>query len=266
MAASTSSVRLKSIAIPPEHGAWGFLLEPILLGLLIAPTLSGLLLSVAVAGAFLARHPLKIALVDRQRGKRFARTALAERIALAYLIPAALAFAGAVVIAGVEMLWPWLIAAPLAAIMFISYAQNRGRELLPELAGASALAVTASSLALAGDEAAGTALALWAILTARDAPSILYVRARLRLEKEKPYSLALVLAANALGVITVLALAVAGLAPALAVVALIILAARAAYGLSPYRRRVRTQTIGVMEIGYGLMTALLTAIGYATGL
>ncbi len=39
--------------------------------------------------------------------------------------------------------------------------------------------------------------------------------------------------------------------------------ARALVGLSPYRRRVRTQTLGFLEIAYGLLVVILSAVGYA---
>ncbi len=58
-------------------------------------------------------------------------------------------------------------------------------------------------------------------------------------------------------------LAAYGTAPWLSLLALVILLVRAAHGLSPYRKRVRVQTIGFLEMGYGLMTVLLTALGYA---
>ncbi|MCB0162365.1 MAG: YwiC-like family protein, partial [Caldilineaceae bacterium] len=60
--------RWRSIALPTEHGGWGFLLEPLLLGRLVAPSAAGLLLLVATVAAFLLRQPLKIVLVDRRRG------------------------------------------------------------------------------------------------------------------------------------------------------------------------------------------------------
>ena len=50
--AASQRVRLKSIALPPEHGAWGFLLEPLLAGLLIAPSWAGLCLALGVIGPF----------------------------------------------------------------------------------------------------------------------------------------------------------------------------------------------------------------------
>ena len=61
------------------------------------------------------------------------------------------------------------------------------------------------------------------------------------------------------------ALVAAGVAPILAVVALVILLARALHGLSPWRRRVRVQTIGFLELGFGALTVLLTVAGYALG-
>ena len=41
----TASVPLKSVALPTEHGGWGFTLEPLLLGLLLSPGLPTLGLS-----------------------------------------------------------------------------------------------------------------------------------------------------------------------------------------------------------------------------
>jgi hypothetical protein len=63
----------------------------------------------------------------------------------------------------------------------------------------------------------------------------------------------------------VAALAYLGLLPRLAVLAVAILAARAFWGLSPLRRPARAQVIGVQEIMYGLLTVLLTALGYVAG-
>jgi hypothetical protein len=260
-----SNVRLKTIALPPEHGAWGFLLEPILIGLGVAASVPGISLAVAVVGMFLARHPMKIALVDRLHSRRYTRTALAERAALVYSLIAFAGLAATVALAGVKPLLPLLVAAPLALLLFLGYSRNRGRDLVPELAGACALAGTATGIALAGNASLGLALALWPILLARDIPSILYVRARLRLERGKPFSRPEVVVANALAVGGIAVLAATSLVPALAAVAVAILAFRALCGLSRYRRPARVQAIGFMEMGYGLLTAFLVILGYALG-
>lgn len=260
---SAGQVRLRSVAIPPEHGSWGFLLEPLILGLAITPSLAGLFLALAVFGVFLARHPLKIVFTDWRRGKRYARTVAAQRFALGYSALAVIGFVAAVALAGFDFLPPLLLALPLAALQFGGYAFNRGRDLLPELAGASAMAVAASCLVMAGGEDFELALVLWIILVARNVPSILYIRARLRLDRGKPFAFAPVLLTNLAAVAGVLLLVIVGSAPVLAVVAMVILLVRAVHGLSPYRQKVRVQIIGILEMVYGFLTVILTILGYA---
>src|SRR3954464_10005908 len=74
-----SRVPVKSIILPVEHGAWGFLFEPLLAGLLLAPSLSSLSLTLFVVGAFLARQPLKFVIGDLRKKKRLPRTEVALR-------------------------------------------------------------------------------------------------------------------------------------------------------------------------------------------
>src|SRR5437762_11678455 len=61
-------VRVRTIALPVEHGGWGISLEPVLLGLRVAPSQAGAWVGVATLGAFLARHPLKVAAGGGRRG------------------------------------------------------------------------------------------------------------------------------------------------------------------------------------------------------
>src|SRR6185436_6956547 len=68
------AVPLRPLALPSEHGGWGFLLEPLVLGLLVRPSLAGSLIALAFVFGFLARHPLKLALQDLLRGKSYPRT------------------------------------------------------------------------------------------------------------------------------------------------------------------------------------------------
>ncbi len=260
------SVRLKSIALPPEHGGWGFVIEPILLGLLVAPSWGGLAFGVAVLGAFLARHPLKIAVTDRRRGKSYARTAAAERVAAIYLLLAIAGGIAALLLAGPAILVPVALAAPMGIAQLVGTLAGRGRDLLPELAGAVALAAAAASIARAGDASVSVALGLWAILAARDVPSILYVRERLRLDKGKTHDAAFVLAIHALAAIALAALAAADRVPWLALVALVVLMLRAAWGLSAYRRPVPVKVIGFLEVFYGLLVVVLAALGHHLGL
>src|SRR5262245_56668038 len=109
-------VAWKSVALPNEHGGWGMLAEPLLVGLVLAPSGAGACLLGASVAAFLARHPLKLALSDRHRGTRHPRTVAAERVAAAYAAVAMACAAGAFALAGPRPFLPLLAVAPLALV------------------------------------------------------------------------------------------------------------------------------------------------------
>jgi hypothetical protein len=131
----TARVRVKTVALPVEHGGWGLSLEPGALGLPVAPSWPGLPLSVATMGAFPARHPFKIVAGDRRRGRRFPRTHIAERFVLLYGSVAALGLPAAFkTAASGEFLLPLLLAAPLASIqLFYDGLGGRLREAVAQL-------------------------------------------------------------------------------------------------------------------------------------
>ncbi len=99
------------------------------------------------------------------------------------------------------------------------------------------------------------------VILARAIPSVLYVRARLRLDRDKPHNTPLVVGMHALGLAVIAALAFFHVLPLLAVAAFLVLLVRAVVGLSRLRRKVRVNTIGFMEVGYGLLTVLAVAVG-----
>jgi hypothetical protein len=259
------AVGLKAVALPVEHGGWGFLLEPIVLGLLVAPSWGGLALGLAAVGAFLARHPLKLARLDRGKGLRTARTVAAERCMLAYGTVALAALAVAWASEGPRPVFPLLAAIPLGLVQVAYDGRNQSRALFPELAGAVALGSLASAITLAGGWAVAPALALWALLASRAVASVLYVRARLRLDRGQRPSLLPAWASHLAAVGLAAALVRAGWAPALAVLAFTVLLLRATYGLSPWHRPLRPQVVGLLETGFGLLTVVLLTLGYRLG-
>jgi hypothetical protein len=254
---------LKAVALPVEHGGWGMLAEPLVMGLLLAPTLAGLGLAVAALGAFLVRHPLKLALSDWRRGTRSPRTRLAARVAAVYAAFAVCGLALAVWRAPAAAWLPVLAAAPLGLLQLWYDARLQGRQLLPELLGGVALGAGASALMLAGGWGMAPALAAWALLAAKAVASVVYIRARLRLDRDQPASRWPGLLAHIAAFALAVALALLGWGPWLGVAAFAILFARATHGLSPWHRRVRPQVVGFTELAYGTLTAMLLWIGYA---
>lgn len=261
-----SSLRWKTIAFPTEHGGWGFLFEPILLGLLAAYSGGGLLLGLMTVAAFLTRHPLKLYLKQRRRHPGARRVRVAGMFALGYLGTALGAGVGVLAVDGLDPLLPFVLLSPFLLIYWFYDQQQQARQLLPELAGPLGLAASAPGIALAAGWSWPAAAMLWLILTARSVPSILYVRARLRLEKGQPFQPWWSHGSHLIALLAVALLAGYGRAPWLAAAAAGILLIRAVGGLSSFRKAIKAKQVGFQEIAYGLIFVLLAAMGYWWGI
>ena len=261
---TTEPVRLKSIALPVEHGGWGMLAEPLVLGLVVAPSGAGAAIGLAAVFAFLARHPLKIALDDRLHGRRAARTAAAGYLALLYATLALLALVPAS--AGAPGWWvPLALAAPAGLAQLALDLRHRARQVLPELLGGIALGALAAAELRAAGVPMSAALVAWAVMATKATTAILYVRARLRCDRGLAFGGRAVLAVHALAILGTAALAAQGRVPWLAAAGFVLLLARAAHGLSRFHRRVRPQAVGLLELAYGTAFVVATAVGYLAG-
>ena len=253
--------RLKTVALPASYGSWSLVSEPLLLGLLAAPSWPGLLLAAAGLLTFLLNQPFKIILTDRQRGRQYARTRLAWRVAFLYLLLLAVCLLAFIWLVGWRPLLPLALAIPLL-LVFIIYDSRPGRSWQAELAAPTAFSAIAAAIPLAAGWDLAPALALWVIMSARADPAVLYVRARLRLAKGQAARLGPAIGAHLLALAAVAILTVLNLAPPTALFAFLILLLRAALGLSPWRRDYAPMTLGWIETAFGLFTVLLVALGY----
>jgi hypothetical protein len=238
--------------------------EPLLLGLLVAPSWAGLGVGLASVAAFLAHHPAKLVLADWRRGSAQLRTTAALGFAFLYGSGAA---AGLVLASGGHVGWwvPLAAAAPLALAQLAYDSRLQGRQLLPELLGAVALSSVVAAEMRAEGFAVGPSLAAWAVLAARAQSAVLYVRARLRYDRGLAPGRAAALASHVGALLLAYTLARAGYTPWLVVPAFALLLARAIYGLSRLRARVRPQVVGIQEMAYGFSFVVLVALGYALG-
>lgn len=259
------NISYKSIALPAEHGSWSLTTEPILLGLLVAPTWAGLFMAIAAFAVFLINRPLKIYWTDRRRGRTYERTAIAWRFVVFYGAIALAASAMTFALAGWRPFAPFALALPLLLI-FMAYDQRPGRHWQAELTAPAAFAAVAAAIGLAGGIAWLPALGLWGFMIARSVPTVIFVRARLRLDKDKEggrgESVPATIAIHVLAVVVVAALVWVGWLPWAAILAVVILLARAIWGLSDYRWRASVQALGFLEVGFGMLSALIVAIGF----
>ncbi|MDM7922853.1 MAG: YwiC-like family protein [Pyrinomonadaceae bacterium] len=259
-------VRVKRLILPTEHGSWGFLLEPIVAAIAIGFSAAGGWITLMVVGAFLARQPLKFALLGLAGNGFREQTIAAIKFTVIFGIVFAAGFVGALATAPQYAMFPFLVIAPLASYQIFCDLSRKSRELLPELTGAVAISASAPAIALAAGVSFPIAMGLWAVFIGRLIPSILYVRNRLRLEKGKSYSILVPVSAHLVAVGAVGLLAANGLASYLTVGMFAFLSIRSWIGLSDYRRRIKAMRIGVWEVTYGTLTVISIIVGYYMGI
>jgi len=169
----------RAVAVPSEHGGWGLTLEPVLLGLLLAFSWAGLAIGMAAMLAFLVRTPLKLALVDRRRGRWLPRTRLAWRVVVIELASIALLAGAAVTGRGWQWLVPVAVAVPLFGVELWYDVRSRSRRLTPELCGAVGITAVAAAIVVAGDGTWSMAIAASLVLAGRAVASVPFVRAQI---------------------------------------------------------------------------------------
>lgn len=249
----------RAVAVPVEHGGWGLTAEPVVLGLLIAPGVAGLCIGVAAVLAFLARTPLKVALVDRHRHRYLPRTGLAWRVfaveCLAILVLAAVA----VLRAEAWFWWPLAIAAPVLGTELAYDMRSRGRRLVPELAGAIGIGSVAGAIALASGRPTSVAVAIWMVLAARGVSAIVTVRDQVGGLHGKARNPRHVLIADVVAAAVVVG--AAALEPrVLPGVVAVLLAIGVQRALSR-RPTPRAVVLGIRQTGLGLAVVVATAVG-----
>jgi hypothetical protein len=250
----------RSLALPSEHGGWGLTLEPVLLGLLVAPSVAGACLGVAALLAFLVRTPLKLALVDRRRGRHLERTTLAARVAACELAAIVVLVSTATWLAGPG--W-WLVvvaATPLIGLELWFDVRSRSRRLAPELAGAVGISAASAAIVVAADEPTTLAVTLWLVLAGRVSTSIPYVRDQVARLHDRSPDARLVLAGDVGALLAVGAAVLVEDAVALGSLAVLAVVAyqRVEAASFPAPRAV---VLGIRQTVVGLVVVLATAAG-----
>lgn len=249
----------RSVALPREHGGWGLTLEPCLLGLIVAWSPAGLFVALAAAISFLARSPLRVALVDLHRGRSLDRTKVARRLFVAELFLLVLFVVLAVVYSKGQFWVPNLIAAPMILVAFWYDMRSRGRRLLPELAGSLGICSVAAMIVLADGDGARLAAGCWLVLGARALTSIPYVRSmimRLHGRSQRPV-ITLAFDAGAVAVVALAAWISHAVVAGAVSVAVVVLAQR----LLVAARTTSPKVIGMRQMVMGLCVVATTATG-----
>jgi hypothetical protein len=254
--------KLKSIALPNEHGSWGILFEPLVLGIAVAPSLASPFIAVLYIGAFLSRQPLKWYIADLRAKRTRPQSIAAKKLALVFLAISAIGFFGALATAGVYALLPLIITAPLAAITLWYDVTGKSRNVAPEMAGVITLASSAAVCGLAAGWSPAASIALTVIITLRLIPSMLYIRERLKLEKGKSSSFATPIALHVAALLTVAALAYYHLSPWLPLTIFTFLLVRSITGSSDFRLKLTAKKLGMLEVLFGTLVVVSVILGH----
>ena len=262
-------MKLRSVALPPEHGSWNLALEPVLLGLLLAPSVPGVAAFIGVAAAFLLRRPLQVAVTSTFTLRRRA----AVSIAIGYGLVGAAAWSWVVLAAGPRPLLTIAVAIPLAAGTLAAATRGRSRSAAADVAAATAFGVLGSAPLLAAGATLEVAALVAAIALLRSVPAVAYVRARVARERGRPSRVHKmgVVVAHAAAVVAVLAVASALLAgsypPGIAVpwsaaIPYAALLGRAVLGLAARRWPRSIRAVGVLEtlLGVAWLATLVAVV------
>ena len=255
--------RIRSIALPTEHGGWGFTLEPIILGLLVAASAPAWEISAAALGIFLARRPVKIVSTDIVRKRWLPRSKIALAFSVLYGGIALAGVVGAFLTTDGPFWIPVLVAVPFALYALRADAHSKNRALLPELSGSIAMGATVSAIAIGSGWDLAPAFGLWLVLAARDIAAIVLVRGQIRRNKGKPTGEPRIYAVQAACTGAVAVAAAFGIAPWLSVLAIGLVGLVAVVSLN--RPPTEARVIGWTQIAVGLMVVLVTAAGVHLG-
>jgi hypothetical protein len=262
---ASQPLRWRGMLIPAEHGSWSLLLEPVVLGCLVVPSAPGFALGGAALALLLAWTPLE-KLAKRARDPRGVTLPLVAYVwTFGWLALAVSGLAFALRAAGPGILLPLALALPLVILQLEARLRRRPRRLESELGGALAMSVSAPMIALAGGFGLLAAALLWLLPALRVTLSILFVRARLRLDRGQATRVDDVLDAHVAAVVVLFGLAAGGWLPGLAAVAFLLLGLHAMLQLLRSHGRTTARRLGVVELSLGVLFVMMTAVGYHTG-
>ncbi|HEX9074404.1 MAG TPA: YwiC-like family protein [Anaerolineae bacterium] len=266
---------LKGAPLPREHGAWAMLIVPVWVGIGTAGVVSGpvILFALTAFGFFLLRYPLMLAVKSR------APTARANALRWSAIYGVLTLVLGAALV----FLTPNWLLVPLGALGFASlvvYLWNAAHRAemttAGEWIGIAGLALGAPGTYLvATGKLDVTAVALYLLNLFYFGGTVFYVKFKVReqprLARVSDHWSALLwagrvtLAYHLLVLVIVASFAILGIVPALAPIAFIPVVCKTIGGVATSSSRLNLRRLGLIELGFTTVFALLVLIAYHIG-
>lgn len=252
-------LHIKKVAFPPEHGSWGFVLEPLVLSLLVAYSFTGLLLAVSSFLIFLNHQPVRVLLNKKIKKQLFFPALL---FFMTYSIFIVITLVYVVKNSQIENLLPFGLALLLMLIFFVMELKQKGRELLAEFIAPISITFIGMSIVLLGGWAFYLTTAFAVVLLARSIPTVLYIHIKVQAVKKKEFSKQVFYISEIIFLSLVAILAFSKLIPMLSIVGVILLIGRAVYGLSKKGLLENIRILGIKEFIFGILYVVIVYIGY----
>lgn len=228
------------------------------LGLLVVPSVAAGLLAVAVAAVFLMRPALNAARNRRDPAER----RLARRWTAVWGSLGALALVATMTLGGSRFLGALAAGAPLAVLFAWWDQRGAARTLAAELAGAAAFATVPAAMVLLAGGSAAAAVGWSVVMLVRSGPTVLVVRAAVRMRNGRvgPAAGRWALLAAGGGAVALSGLVVLQRCPGAIAAVAWLLALRAAWLLSPAAAGWSARRIGLSEGGWGALLLGVAAV------
>ncbi|HID39744.1 MAG TPA: hypothetical protein EYP36_09565 [Calditrichaeota bacterium] len=250
---------IKAVALPKEHGAWGYVLEPFVLVLVVAFSLPGLYLMMAAFLFFLAHRPTSLVARPRNQTQNYL---LSIGVSLVYIVGGLLMLVLAFPLLSVKSMLLFGSGTVIMVGYLVFDIYKKKRSLIAEQVVPVALSLMALSVPALAGWPDNRLIAFFFLLLTRPVPTTFYIHTRLKLDKGVEYSANMVYFSHSIALAYAVVAAFNEWIPKSLILAVSILTIRAVRGISPFRKRQNVKQLGIMEFGYGILFVLITAAGY----
>jgi len=252
-------LHIKKVSFPPEHGSWGFVLEPLILSVLVSYSIQGLLLAVSSFFIFLNHQPVRVLLNKKVNKQLFLPALLFFTIYSAFIF---ISFFNVYRNTIIENLLPFVVAILLMLIFFVLELRQKGRKLIAEFIAPISITFIGVSIVLIGGWNIYAAITFAVVLLARSITTVLYIHLKVQHIKKKNFSKQLLYFTETVFFVLLVLLMLSNLVPMLSIIAVIMLIVRAVYGLSNKGLLENIKTMGIKEFIFGILYLVIVYIGY----
>jgi len=248
---------LSKVALPKEHGAWGFVLEPLLLSLIVAFTIEGLLLALATFFMFLATQPIKI-ITNKFSPKKHKSTAIVALVFYLFISVFLLSFS----LFNVELSSVIPFYTGIIILLLYKYAEfsNLSRNLFVELLPIFSMTFIATSIVMIDNSFILNPIIFYALLLSRSVPTVFYINAKVKWVKGVKFSVLPTHLLNAGFLLFIFYASLNNLLPMLSILGGFLLTTRSILGFSRFSFTKTVKQIGVAEFVYGSLFMVINGI------